>query len=90
MSLRVLSSENEVKNLIEKLEKTIGVDNVTLLHNNISSFFDMSWEKTMKVDEFVVRFHSTLGRICTLKLNDGLKGHLLLRQEDLGFQSEIL
>lgn len=50
--LRVLSLETGVTNLIQELDKRLGADKLTVLHNNVSTFFDFSRKKKMNVDEF--------------------------------------
>lgn len=54
-----------------------------MLFNNISNFFDFTYEKTTNVNEFVNGFCSRLGRISRLELNEKLKSTLLLRQTNL-------
>lgn len=83
LPLTSLTSESGVANLLEELDRKFGLDQTTLLHNNISSFFDYTWESNMSVEEFVIGFHSRLDKISKLNLNDELKGHLLLRQANL-------
>lgn len=83
LPLAELTSESGVTSLIREMDKKFGLDTVTLLHNNISDFFDYNWDHTMSVEEFVVGFHSRLDRISKLDMNDELKGHLLLKQANL-------
>lgn len=66
------------------MERKFGFNCTTLLHNNVSSFFDYRLDKSMTVGEFVARFHTRRDEIHKLELNDEPKGHLLLRQINLG------
>lgn len=54
-----------------------------MLHINVATIFEFIWEKDMSVEEFVVVFHSSIGEISRLNMNDELKGHILLRQTNL-------
>lgn len=83
LPLTVLTSETGITSLLKEMDKKFGLDSVTLLHNNISDFFDYNWDKHMTVEEFVVGFHSRLDKVSKLDMNDELKGHLLLKQANL-------
>lgn len=83
LPLSELTSESGVSSLLREMDKKFGLDTVTLLHNNISDFFDYNWDKSMSVEEFIVGFHSRLDKISKLDMNDELKGHLLLKQANL-------
>lgn len=62
--------------------KTFGMDAVTLLRNNISDFFEYNREKSMVFQEFVLGFQIRLDNLNTLDVNEELKGHLLLKQNN--------
>lgn len=83
LPLKDLTSESGVTSVHRELDKTFGLDTVTLLHDNISDFFDYNWDKHLLVEEFFVAFHSCLGKISKLDMNDELKEHLYLEQASL-------
>lgn len=49
LPLGKLTSENGVASLLREMDQKLGFDNVTLLQNNITDFFDYCWEKHMCV-----------------------------------------
>lgn len=81
--LTTLTSNTAPEKLIMEMDKKCGFDSPTLLHNNDSTLFDSTWDKTTTVDGFVLVFHSRLGKTDKLELNNKLKGHLPLRQAHL-------
>lgn len=83
LPLAYLTAESGVISLLPEIYKKFGLDTVTLLHNNISDFFDYSWDETMSVDEFVVGFHSRLENVRKMDMNDELKGYHILKQANL-------
>lgn len=83
LSIETLTSADGLTKLLEELDKKFGLDKISLLHKNVSEFFDFVWDRNDTVDEFVIGFHSRLEKISTLALDETLKGHILLRQANL-------
>lgn len=83
ISLSTLTSEVGLMKVIEEMDMKLGCGHVTLLQNNVATFFHFSWEKEMQVQEFVTGFHSSHDKISKLNNIDELKGHILLRQANL-------
>ena len=83
LPLSTLTAEDGLVSLLSELDQKFGLDETSILHNHISQFFDHTWTKDLSVEEFVIGFHSRLDKITSLKLDDLLKGHLLLRQANL-------
>lgn len=44
LALSTLIFEQQVKNLINEMDKTIGFDDVILIQNKLSNFFDYVWD----------------------------------------------
>lgn len=65
------------------MDRKLRLDIVTLLHNNISDFFDPNRDRQMSVQKFVVEFHSRLDKISKVDMNVEPKDHLLLKQANL-------
>lgn len=65
------------------MDENFGLHSVTLLHNNISVFFDYNLDREMSVKEFIVGFHSRFEKISKLDMTDELEGQLLLTQASL-------
>lgn len=80
LSLAELTSESRVTSLLPEMDRYFGLHTVTLLHNNAPDFFDFSWDKSMWVEKFVIRFHRSLENLSDLDMNDELKGPLVIRQ----------
>lgn len=56
-----LTSRSGPEKLILEMDKKSEYDGTTVLHNKVAAFFNLTWEKTMSVDEFVVGFHAKFG-----------------------------
>lgn len=65
------------------MDKKFGCDSTTLLHRNVTVFFNFTWEKTVCVDEFVIVFYAKLDKISVVDLKDEFNGYLLLKQANL-------
>lgn len=72
-----------LENTIVEMDKKFGCDCTCVLHNNVSAFFDYTWDKSMTVEEFLAGLHTRVDEIHKLELSDELKGHVLLRQSTL-------
>lgn len=83
LPLSTLTFESGTAKLIEEMDRKFGCDHITLLYNNVGSFFYFVWEKDMSVEESNVGFHARLDKISKLDTNDELKEHLLLHQAKL-------
>lgn len=68
---------------LAELDRKFGGDRTALQNNNVSVFFDYTWDYSMIFDEFFVRFNTRLHKIHKLQLNYELKGVPLLRQAHL-------
>lgn len=65
------------------MNKNFKLDNVTLLHNNISIFFDYPWDKNMSLEELIVGLHRRLNKVRKIDLNVELKNHIFLKKAKL-------
>ena len=88
LSIEELCSEEGVDLLLEHLDKSFAVDPANQLDSDLATFLDFTWKKTMTVEQYIAGFHSRLDRISSLKMDNKLKGHLLLRQASLETQEK--
>lgn len=77
---KLICGETGAALILEHLDKSYGVDAVDQLDNDLAAFLDYCWKRPMSIEEYIAGFHSRLDKLAELKINDKLKGHLLLRQ----------
>lgn len=80
LTFQMLISAESLAKSLEELYKKYGLDKVSLLHGNVSYFFDFVWDRSATVGEFLIVFHSRLEKISSLTLDKKVKGHIVLRR----------
>ena len=83
LGVSAISSNDGALKILEHLDKSYGVDKVDQMDIDLASFLDFSWSGNMAVEQFIAGFHSRIDKIADLKMDDKLKGHLLLRAAGL-------
>ena len=79
----VIGSSLGPQKILEHLDKSYAVDDVDQLGIDLAAFLDYNWKGNISIEEYIASFHSRLDKLSDLKMNDKLKGHLLLRQAGL-------
>ena len=80
LTIADICTDKGVDLLLTHLDKSFATDPANRLDADLAAFLDFTWKKTMSVEQYIAGFHSRLDRISSLKMDDKLKGHLLLRQ----------
>jgi len=87
LGTEIIFSKTGVKSILEKLDKLYQIDKTDQLDIDLTTFLDYTWKSSFSVEQFIAGFHTRLDKISSLKLDEKLKGHLLLRQAGLDTHS---
>lgn len=88
--IRQICSEEGVSLVLAQLDKSYSVNDAHQLNHDLGEFLDYVWQRRFSIDQFVAGFHTRLDRLATLKMDDALKGHLMIRQANLQLQDQSL
>lgn len=83
LTIQMLILARGLTKLLEDLNKDLGLNKFSLLHNDVSKFFYFIWDRSRFVDEFIIGFHFCFEKLSSLSLDEELEGHILLRQANL-------
>eukprot|EP00171_Calliarthron_tuberculosum_P004551 IDg4551t1 len=87
LELTVIASENGANAILERLDQSYGIDETDQLDIDLAAFLDFTWNGRSSIDQFIAGFNNRLDKISELKINNRLKGHLLIRQACLDTHS---
>jgi len=87
LGTETIFSKTGVTSILEKLDKLYQLDKTDQLDIDLTTFLDYTWKSNFSVEQFIAGFHTRLDKISSLKLDEKLKGHLLLRQAGLDTHS---
>lgn len=83
IDIRAICKEGSVDHILERLDKAHAVNKSNQLDLDLADSLDYCWRKQFTLQHFMPGFHTRFDKISSLKLENNLKGHLLLRQAHL-------
>ena len=83
IDIKDITSEDGVEYILDQLDKSYGLAKTDLLDLDLADFLDFTWNSKLTIEQFIAGFHTRLDKISDLKMDEKLKGHLLLRQSGL-------
>lgn len=83
MSTDAICRDGGADLISEHVDKAYAIDEIDQVENDLAKFLDYTWKKNVSIENFTSGFHTRVDKISELKLDEKLKGHLILRQMTL-------
>ena len=85
-----LAEEKRLETILEKLDSSYKLGDADQLDTDLDDFLGFSKRPKMTMEGYISEFFSHLNRLSKLKIDDALKGHLLLLQAGLSSKERAL